>query len=67
MSGQPTVAEVVTALAARGVRLPAGPVRLDSYRDSAALSRDLLALIRAGVKRAGTGLLWAIEADGAGG
>ncbi|MFA7330273.1 MAG: ASCH domain-containing protein [Candidatus Delongbacteria bacterium] len=64
MSEQPTVAAVLAALEARGIRLPAGPVRLDGYGDSAALSQELLALIRQGVKRAGTGLLWAMEADG---
>lgn len=64
MNSQPTVEQVVAALGALGIALPAGPVRLDSYGDSPALSRELLALIRQGAKRAGTGLLWALEADG---
>ena len=42
---------------------PPGPVRVDGYGDSEALSEELLALIRDGKKRAGTGLLWAYEAD----
>jgi uncharacterized protein YhfF len=64
VSSQPSVEAVVAKLEARGVTLPPGPVRLDAYGDSAALSKELLALIRAGQKRAGTSLLWAIEADG---
>ena len=43
---------------------PPGPVRVDGYGDSEALSEELLGLIRSGKKRAGTGLLWAYEADG---
>jgi RimJ/RimL family protein N-acetyltransferase/uncharacterized protein YhfF len=61
---QPMVSDVVAALKARGVTLPPGPVRVDSYGDSAALSMELLALIRQGAKRAGTGLLWAMDVDG---
>ncbi|MDZ7589176.1 MAG: ASCH domain-containing protein [Rubrivivax sp.] len=64
MSTLPTAAELVARLAARGVTLPPGPVRVDGYGDSAALSAELLDLIRAGPKRAGTSLLWALEADG---
>jgi uncharacterized protein YhfF len=63
MTTQPSVDEVLAKLAARGVTLPPGPVRLDAYGDSAELSEELLALIREGRKRAGTSLLWAIEAD----
>jgi len=37
---------------------------VDAYGDSPALSEALLALIRSGQKRAGTGLLWAMDADG---
>jgi len=48
----------------RGIALPPGPVRVDGYGDSEALSESLLALIRSGRKRAGTGLLWAYEYDG---
>lgn len=57
----PDVAEVVAALAAQGITLPPGPVRLDHYGDSPELSRDLLAQIRHGRKRAGTGLVWLHE------
>jgi uncharacterized protein YhfF len=49
---------------AAGIDVPPGPIRLDSYGDSHALSEELLALIRKGKKRAGTSLLWAVEADG---
>lgn len=59
----PPLSAVLSTLAALGVDLPAGPVRLDAYGDSAALSKELLALIREGRKRAGTGLLWAYEAE----
>jgi uncharacterized protein YhfF len=48
-------------LHALGVELPPGRVRVDSYGDSKALSDELLALIRRGQKRAGTGLIWAHE------
>jgi uncharacterized protein YhfF len=60
----PAVEAVLAELGLLGVALPAGRVRLDGYGDSAALSQQLLELIRAGRKRAGTSLLWACEADG---
>jgi uncharacterized protein YhfF len=56
--------EAVAHLAALGITLPPGPVRVDGYGDSEALSNELLDLIRSGRKRAGTGLLWASEAEG---
>lgn len=55
---------VLQRLSALGVTLPPGRLRVDGYGDSPALSRELLALIVSGRKRAGTGLLWAIEHDG---
>lgn len=61
MSDEPTVTQVVADLAARGIPLPPGPVRLDWYGDTPELSRSLLAMIRSGQKRAGTGLLWQYE------
>ena len=64
MSSLPSVASVVAKLEALGVTLPAGPVRVDGYGDSQALSEELLALIRSGRKRAGTGLLWAYAVEG---
>lgn len=64
MSALPTVESVLAILAARGVTLPPGRVTTDGYGDSAELSAELLELIRSGRKRAGTGLLWAMEADG---
>lgn len=57
-------AAVLNTLAKHGVVLPPGRVRVDGYGDSPALSRELLALIVSGRKRAGTGLLWAIEHAG---
>jgi uncharacterized protein YhfF len=58
------IAALTAKLAAHGITLPAGRVTVDGYGDSPELSNDLLALIRAGRKRAGTGLMWAIEAEG---
>ncbi len=59
-----TPKQVIQQLQAAGIVLPPGRVRVDGYGDSEALSNELLALIRSGQKRAGTGLLWAHEADG---
>ncbi len=64
MPPPPTVESTLEKLRTLGVGLPPGPVRVDGYGDSPALSEALLALIRAGTKRAGTGLLWACEAEG---
>lgn len=64
MSSLPSVDSVVAKVEALGVRLPAGPVRVDGYGDSEDLSEELLALIRSGKKRAGTGLLLAYEVEG---
>jgi uncharacterized protein YhfF len=60
----PSVSAVLAALSTRGIELPPGRVTLDTYGDSPELSQALLALIRSGAKRAGTSLLWGIEADG---
>ncbi len=60
----PPVAAIRSQLKSLGVELPPGPVRLDAYGDSPALSEKLLTLIRQGRKRAGTSLLWAMEAEG---
>lgn len=59
----PAVALLVAELKEGGVVLPPGPVRVDAYGDSEALSEELLGLIRRGKNRAGTGLLWAYEAE----
>lgn len=59
----PSVEAIVAKLGALGIALPPGRVRVDGYGDSEALSEALLALIRSGQKRAGTGLLWACEAE----
>ena len=59
-----SIESILAQLAAVGMDVPTGPVRLDCYGDSEALSKELLALIRTGQKRAGTSLLWGVEADG---
>lgn len=64
MSALPSVESLIARIAALGISLPSGRVQVDSYGDSPELSEQLLALIRAGKKRAGSGLLWAYEADG---
>lgn len=60
----PDTEVVIALLKARGIELPPGPVVVDGYGDSEELSNELLALIRSGRKRAGTGLLWAYQHDG---
>jgi len=60
----PSVSVALAKLRELGVEVPPGPVRVDGYGDSPGLSVSLLALIRQGRKRAGTSLLWAVEADG---
>jgi uncharacterized protein YhfF len=60
----PETALLIAQLKARGISLPPGPVHVDGYGDSEELSSELLALIRSGRKRAGTGLLWAYQHDG---
>ena len=64
MPSLPSVESLVATLSGLGIVVPPGPVRVDGYGDSEALSEALLALIVSGKKRAGTGLLWASEADG---
>lgn len=53
--------DALTYLHALEIELPPGRVRVDGYGDSEALSDELLALIRRGKKRAGTGLIWSHE------
>ena len=64
MNELPNAESLVAKLRSLGIILPIGTVRVSAYGDSPALSESLLALIRMGRKRAGTGLLWAYEADG---
>ncbi len=68
MATVPSIQSVVNDLAARGINLPAGlpegRIFLDRFGDSPELSRSLIALIRAGGKRAGASLLWGHEHDG---
>lgn len=61
---EPSLPDVIAEIRALGIEPPAGRLRLDAYGDSPELSQALLALIRQGRKRAGTSLLWAIEAEG---
>ena len=63
MQPLPPVEAMISELAARGIALPSGPVRVDGYGDSVELSTELLDLIRSGRKRAGTGLVWAYDHD----
>ena len=63
MDAAPSLTVVLSRLRVLGVELPPGPVRLDGYGDSEGLSKELLALIRQGRKRAGTTLLWALEVE----
>lgn len=60
----PPIDELIAKVRAAGVLLPPGRVRADGYGDSPELSAELIDLIRTGPKRAGTGLLWAMEHDG---
>jgi uncharacterized protein YhfF len=60
----PSVASLLEKLAALGIDVPAAKVGVGGYGDSPELSHALIELIRAGRKRAGTGLLWALEHDG---
>ncbi|MBL8513505.1 MAG: ASCH domain-containing protein [Betaproteobacteria bacterium] len=55
---------LIAKLAAAGISIPAGRVRVDGYGDSPELSTELIELIRSGPKRAGTSLLWGLEHDG---
>jgi uncharacterized protein YhfF len=64
MSGLPGIDTLIAKVRAAGIELPAGRVRADGYGDSAELSEELIGLIRAGGKRGGTSLLWAMQADG---
>jgi uncharacterized protein YhfF len=64
MTALPSVVSLIQKLKLSGIALPPGPIRVDGYGDSEELSESLLALIRSGRKRAGTGLLWAYEYDG---
>lgn len=59
----PSIDSLVTQLRTRGIALPPGRLRVDGFGDSPELSEELLALIRSGRKRAGTGLLWGYEHD----
>lgn len=60
----PSLDSLIARLGELGIVLPPGPVHADGFGDSPELSKELLDLIRAGRKRAGTGLLWAYQHDG---
>jgi uncharacterized protein YhfF len=55
------LARQLALLDAKGIKLPPGRVRVDSFGDSAEMSQQLLALIVAGRKRGGACLLWTYE------
>jgi uncharacterized protein YhfF len=57
------VEDLAPNLQGYGIELPAGVARVGPCGDSAALSEELLALIRAGRKRGGASLLWAHESE----
>lgn len=59
----PSAQALRSELDRRGIVLPAGPVRVGAFGDSAELSAELLALIREGPKRGGASLAWAHEFD----
>lgn len=59
-----TPERALAELAGQGFGVPPGPVRLHGYGDSEAMFRELLGLIRAGRKRAGSGLLSRWHGDG---
>ena len=60
----PSVESALAQLTRMGVVVPpAKRITVDAYGDSPELSEALLALIRSGQKRAGTSLLWTIEAE----
>ena len=63
MEALPSCSALLGELAAMGVVVPPGPVRVGAYGDSASLSSELIALICSGRKRAGTSLLWAMEVE----
>jgi uncharacterized protein YhfF len=60
MSPLPRIADLTTPLKSLGIDVPAD-ARVGAFGDSPESSEELLALIRAGRKRAGAALLWAYE------
>ena len=63
MEPLPKVEDLTPKLRSHGIELPVGVTRVGAFGDSAALSEELLSLIRSGRKCAGASLLWAHEAD----
>jgi uncharacterized protein YhfF len=59
----PKVEDLAPKLRSHGIELPDGVATVGGFGDSAALSEELLSLIRAGRKRGGASLLWAYEAE----
>jgi len=59
----PKIEDLASKLRSHGIELPDGVARVGGFGDSAALSEELVALIRTGRKRGGASLLWAHEAD----
>ncbi len=62
-NAQPELSAVIRDLQARGIAVPKGNLRLDQYGDSESLSAELIGLIQAGKKRAGSSLLWSYDFD----
>lgn len=50
-------------LAARGIALPPGTLRVGFYGNSAELSEELIGLMARGIKRGTAGLVWSYEHD----
>ncbi len=63
MDPLPELDAVLKQLRDRGVSIPAGNRTVTAYGDSPEMSAALLRLIASGQKRAGTALVWALEAD----
>ncbi len=59
----PSLDSVIRNLQARGIEVPSGNLRLDGYGDSPQLSAELIELIRAGKKQAGSSLRWSYDFD----
>jgi uncharacterized protein YhfF len=64
MEPLPVLEQLAPKLERLGIPLPLGTLRVGGFGDSAALSQELITLIRDGVKRGGASLLWAHEAEG---
>ncbi len=64
MTSSSDMRHAVSVLSRRGVVLPAGRITLTSFGDSAESSALMIHLIRQGIKRAGSSLLWSYGFEG---